>query len=121
MTEESSQQTPKKAWVAEPTIIPEATPTASEVEIIKTPHRVPSPPAPIFDEQRVEVHPAPSPVEEPVVESTKEARQELFDSVAKMTVDRVEKVQKNKKYLKASSSFTEYNVGKPEEPTTLSW
>ena len=43
--------------------------------------------------------------------SNKEARKQVFDSVFKMTLDRVEKVHKNKKYLKASSSFAGYNFG----------
>ena len=53
----------------------------------------------------------PSPVDEPLMENTKEAIQKLFDSVAKMTAARVKKVHKNKKYVNASSYFSEYNVG----------
>ena len=53
----------------------------------------------------------PSHADEPMVENTGEARQELFDSVAKMTAERVKMVHKNEKYSKASSSFSEYNVG----------
>lgn len=53
----------------------------------------------------------PLPVDEPVEENTREARQKLFDSVAKMTVGQAKKVHKNKKYLKASFSFSKYSVG----------
>ena len=75
-----------------------------DVEVVETPSRVATPPAQAAEEPRVEVHDIPSPHEEPVVENTREgARKELFDSV--------EKVHKNRKYLKASSSFSEYNIG----------
>ena len=78
-----------------------------DVEVFETPpHRVSSPPVEVFEEPRVKVPPVTSLVDEPVVGSTnKEARQELFDRVAWMTVERVEKVHQNKKYLKATSSF----------------
>ena len=76
------------------------------------PRRVDSPPAEVVDEPRVEVPFVPSPVEEPVAGSTsKESRQELFDSVAKITIERAENVCKNKKYMKVSSSFQDYNFG----------
>ena len=110
-TGESSQRSPKKARVDEP-----AMETPSEVPVIEVvetpPRRVDSPPAVVVDEPRVEVPFVPSPVEEPVPENTsRESRQELFDSVAKMMIEHVENVRKNKKYLKASSSFKDCNFG----------
>ena len=61
---------------------------------------------------RVEVPFVPSPVEEPVAGSTsKDTRKEVFDRVLKMTMERVESVHQNKKYIKASSSFPGYNFG----------
>ena len=71
-----------------------------------------SPRAEAADEPQVEVPFVPSPVEE-VAEGgdSRETRQQIFDSFFKMTLDRAEKVHKNKKYLKASSSFAGYNFG----------
>ena len=78
------------------------------VEVVETPSRVATPPAQASEEPRVEVHDIPSPHKEPVVENTtEEATKEMFDSVARMTAERVEKVHKNRKYLKASASFFE--------------
>ena len=86
VTGESSQPQPKKARVNEP-----AVETASEVpvvEVVETPpQRVDSFPAKVVNETRVEVPSVPSPVKERVAGGTsKEAMQELFNSVAKMTV-----------------------------------
>ena len=90
--------------------------TRSEVPVVEVvespPRRVDSPPAEVFEEPRVEVPSAPSPVEEPVAGNTsKETKQEVFDSIFKMAVERAENVRKNKKYIKASSSFPGYNFG----------
>ena len=106
---ESSQQPPKKVRVDEPAIgVPSGVPV---VELVESPHRkVESPPAEVVDEPRVEVPSVPSLVEEPVVGSTsRDTRQEVFDSVFKMAVERAESVYKNKKYIKASHSFPGYN------------
>ena len=68
--------------------------------------------AAVVDEPQVEVHSIPSPVEEAAeVDDNKETREEIFDAVFKMTVDRAERVRKNRKYLKASYSFAGYNFG----------
>ena len=108
-TGESLQQPPKRARVNDPTVE-----TPSEVPVVEVvespPRRVDSPPAEVVNEPRVEVPSAPSLVEEPVVGNTsKETRQEVFDSVFKMAVERAESVHKNKKHIKASHSFAGYN------------
>ena len=93
---ETSQPTPKKTRTEE--LVVETSAAVPEVEVVETPpHRVSSPLVEVFEESGVDVPLAPSPVDEPVVGSTsKEARQELFDRVARMTAERVEKVhQKN--------------------------
>ena len=108
---ESSQSLPKKARVEEPTA--EVPPAVPVVEVAESPVRgMESPRAEAADEPQVEVPFVPSPVEE-VAEGgdSKETRKEIFDTVFKMTLDRVEKVHKNKKYFKASSSFAGYNFG----------
>ena len=43
--------------------------------------------------------------------TSKETRQEVFDGLFKMEVERAESVHKNKKYIKASHSFPGYNFG----------
>ena len=110
---ESSQSLPKKTRVEEPTVgVPPEVPV---VDVVESPARgVESPrAATVADEPRVEeVHSIPSPVEDAAeVDASKEDRQQIFDSVFKLTVARAEKVHKNKKYLKASSSFAGYNFG----------
>lgn len=101
MSQPASKKTKVTKQVAETY---EATP---EVEVTETSrHRAASPPVEVIEESQVDVPSVSSPVEEPTVGSTcKEAGQELFDSVARMTIERVENVLKNKKYLKALSSF----------------
>ena len=109
---ESSQSLPKKTRVEEPTVgVPPEVPV---VEVVESPARgaESSRAETVADEPRVEVHSIPSPVEEAVeAEVNKETREEIFDAVFKMTVERAERVHKNKKYLKASSSFAGYNFG----------
>ena len=109
---ESSQSLPKKTRVEEPTVgVPPEVPV---VEVVESPARgaESSRAAAAVDEPQVEVHSIPSPVEEAAeVDDNKETRKEVFDTVFKMTVDRAERVHKNKKYLKASSSFAGYNFG----------
>ena len=108
---ESSQSLPKKARVEEPTT--EVPPAVPVVEVAESPDRgTEAPRAAAADEPQVEVPFVPSPVEE-VAEGgdSREVRQQIFDNVFKMTLDRAEKVHKNKKYLKASSSFEGYNFG----------
>ena len=109
---ESSQSLPKKVRVEEPTVgVPPEVPV---VEVVESPARgVESPrAAAAVDEPHVDVPFVPSPVEEAAeVDDSKETRKEVFDTVFKMTVDQVEKVHKNKKYFKASSSFPGYNFG----------
>ena len=109
---ESSQSLPKKVRVEEPTV--RVPPEVPVVEVVESPARgVESPRAAAADDEPyVEVPFIPSPVEEAAeVVDSKETRKEVFDVVYKMTVDRVEKVHKNKKYFKASSSFPGYNFG----------
>ena len=108
-TGKSSQQLPKKSRVDEPTVgVPSGVPVVEVVE--SPPRRAESPPAGVIDEPRVEVSSVPSPVEEPMVGSTsRDTRQEVFDSVFKMAVERAESVHKNKKYIKASHSFPGHN------------
>ena len=89
-------------------------PEVPVVEVVESPARgVESPrAAAVVDEPHAEVHSIPSPVEDAAeVDASKEDRQQIFDSVFKLTVARAEKVHKNKKYLKASSSFAGYNFG----------
>lgn len=89
-------------------------PEVPVVEVVESPARgVESPQAATADnEPHAEVPFVPSPVEEIAeVDDSKETRKEVFDAVFKMTVERVEKVHKNKKYFKASSSFPGYNFG----------
>ena len=110
---ESSQSFPKKVRVEEPAVgVPPEVPV---VEVVESPARgVESPRADtVADEPRVEeVHSIPSPVEDAAeVNTSREDRQQIFDSVFRMTATRIEKVHKNKKYLKASSSFAGYNFG----------
>ena len=109
---ESSQSLPKKTRVEEPTIgVPPEVPV---VEVVESPARgVESPrAATVVDEPQEEVHSIPSPVEDAAeVNTSREDRQQIFDSVFRMTATRIEKVHKNKKYLKASSSFAGYNFG----------
>ena len=108
---ESSQSLPKKARVEEPAAkVPPAVPV---VEVTESPARgMDSPRAEVADEPQDEVPFVPSPVEEVAgAGDSRESRQQIFDSVFKLTLDRVEKVHKNKKYLKASSSFAGYNFG----------
>ena len=108
---EGSQSQPKRARVEEPAV--EVPPVVPVVEVVESPPRgMESPRAEVADEPQVEVPFVPSLVEE-VVEggSSKEARKQVFDSVYKMTLDRLEKVHQNKKYIKASSSFPGYNFG----------
>ena len=108
---ESSQSLPKKARVEEPAA--EVPPVVPVVEVVESPVRgMESPRAEATDEPQAEVPFVPSPVEE-VVDggNNKEARKQVFDSVFKMTLDRVEKVHQSKKYFKASSSFPGYNFG----------
>ena len=83
------------------------------VEVAESPVReMESPRAEAADEPQAEVPFVPSLVEEVVdCGNNKEARKRVFDSVFKMTLDRVEKVHQNKKYFKASSSFPGYNFG----------
>ena len=77
------QQAPKQSRVEEPSVARESPSTLPEVEVLETPPWVASPPVQIFEEPRVDVTTIPSPVDEPVVESTsKEARQELFNKVS---------------------------------------
>ena len=75
------------------------------VEVVESPPRgMESPLAEVADEPQVE--------EAMEGGSSKETRKEVFDSVYKMTQDRLDKVHQNKKYIKASSSFLSYNFGK---------
>ena len=109
---EGSSSLPKKSRVEEPTVgVPPEVPV---VEVVESPARdaEPSRAETVADEPRAEVHSIPSPVEETVeAEVSKETRKEIFDSVFKMTVERAERVHKNRKFLKASSSFAGYNFG----------
>ena len=108
---ESSQSQPKKARVEEPAAeVPSKVPV---VEVVESPPRgMESPRAEVADEPQDEVPFVPSPVEEVAgAGDSRESRQQIFDSVFKLTLDRVEKVHKNKKYLKAYSSFAGYNFG----------
>ena len=108
---ETSQLSPKKEKIVEPVV---ETPTSVREGGVAemSSHRVASPQIEVVDKKHVEAPLIPSPAEEQVVESSsKEARQELFESVVKMTIERVENVRKNKKYLKAWSSFQDYNFG----------
>ena len=89
-------------------------PEVPVVEVVESPVRgVESPrAAAVDDEPSVEVPFVPSPVEEAAeVNTSREDRQQIFDSVFKLTVSRDEKVHKNKKYFKASSLFPGYNFG----------
>lgn len=102
----SSQPTPKKTRVDEPTV--EVPSVVSIVEIVETPpFIVTSPPLDITKEPKVDVPEVPSPSQEP--ESEDVAR--VFASVIQMTADRVQKLAKHKKYVKAASSFPSYNIG----------
>lgn len=102
---ETSQPSPKKAKVAKPVVETPAAVTVGGVAEISS-HQVASPPVEVVDEQQVDAPPIPSPVEDQVVgSSSKEARQELIHSVARMTIERVENVRKKKKNLKALSSI----------------
>lgn len=105
---ESSQHTPKKARVDERVVeTPSGVPV---VEVVETPpQRVDSPPAEVANKTRVEVPSVPSPVDELVAGGTsKEARQELFNSVAKMTVERADIVktsmEQNEKFKEEAES-----------------
>ena len=88
-------------------------PAVPVVEVTESPARgMDSPRAEVADEPQDEVPFVPSPVEDVAgAGDSRESRQQIFDSVFKLTLDRVEKVHKNKKYLKASSSFAGYNFG----------
>ena len=84
---ESSQSLPKKARVEEPAA--EVSPVVPVVEVAESLVRgMESPRAEVADEPQAEVPFVPSPVEE-VVDggSNKEARNQVFDSVFKMTLD----------------------------------
>ena len=110
-TGESSQPVSKKVWTEEPVAAQEIPSTLSEVEISETLSKVTTPSAQVAEEPGVQVHDIPSLVEEPVVENTREeVRKELFKIVARLTAERVDKVSKNRKYLKASSSFSKCNI-----------
>ena len=84
---ESSQSLPKKVRVEEPAA--EVPPAVPVVEVTESPARgIDSPRAEVADEPPVEVPFVPSPVEE-VAEAggSRENRQQIFDTVFKMTVD----------------------------------
>ena len=54
----------------------------------------------------------PEKTSDPTVEAGGEdATKQVFKSVARMTVDRVDRLTKNKNYVRVSSSFPNYDIG----------
>lgn len=79
-----------------------------EVEVVETPPlKVASPPVKTTEEPRVQVVDTPSPGEEPAAEDATQ----VFESVIQMTAERVQRLGKHKKYIKAASYFPSYNIG----------
>ena len=97
---ESSESLPKKARADEPSVgVPPAVPV---VDVAESPDRGVESPRVAAEDPQDEVPFVPSPVEE-VGGSSKDARQEVFANLGKMTIERVENVLHHKKYIKASS------------------
>ena len=105
---ESSGSLPKKARAEEPSLgVPPAVPV---VDVAESPERGAGSPRGAAEDPQDEVPFIPSIVEE-AGGSSKDARQEVFANLGKMTHERVENVLHHKKYIKASSSFPGYNFG----------
>lgn len=69
-----------------------------------------TPPAQVAEEPGVQVSDVSSPYKEPVTEDHREdATKRSPEGVANLTIDRLDKLLKSRKFLKEDSSFPTYN------------
>lgn len=124
---ESSNPSAKKVRAENPATSPtladparKIPPTSPEVAVLETLQGLRTPPTQVAEGLRVEVvglghsltQPSrePEKTNDPTVEAGEEdITKQVFEGVARMNVDRVDRLAKNRKYLKMASSFPNYN------------